>query len=65
MKISKDIHIESLIERIPESVNYLAQKGIHCIACGEPVWGTLEELVQQKGLRDSEIDELINEIEKL
>ena len=65
MKISKDISIEELVELYPKAVNLLGQKGIQCIACGEPVWGTLEELAKQKGLSDNEIYELVLEIESL
>jgi hypothetical protein len=65
MQITKEIRIEELIEMNPKAVGFLAQKGIHCIACGEPVWGTLEEIAKQKGLSDNEIDEMVIEIEKL
>jgi len=65
MKITKDIRIDELIEINPEVVGFLAQKGIQCIACGEPVWGTLEELAKQKGLSDNEIDELVITLDKL
>lgn len=65
MKITKDIRIDELIELYPKAVGFLAQKGIQCIACGEPVWGTLEELAKQKGLSEVEIDEMIIEIDQL
>jgi hypothetical protein len=64
MKITKDIRIDELIELKPKAVGFLAQKGIQCIACGEPVWGTLEELAKQKGLSEIEIDEMIIEIDQ-
>ncbi|NIR53173.1 DUF1858 domain-containing protein, partial [candidate division KSB1 bacterium] len=41
--IRKDTTIEELVRAHPESVRYLMEKGIKCIACGEPIWGTLEE----------------------
>ncbi|OFX84305.1 MAG: DUF1858 domain-containing protein [Bacteroidetes bacterium GWF2_33_16] len=65
MRITKEIRIDELIEMTPKAVGFLAQKGIHCIACGEPVWGTLEELAKQKGLRDIDVDEMVIEIERL
>lgn len=65
MKITKDIRIDELIEMNTQAVGFLAQKGIQCIACGETVWGTLEELAKQKGLSENEIDELVIEIERL
>jgi hypothetical protein len=37
-------------------------KGIKCIACGEPVWGTLEEAAREKGFNDEEIGEVLDEL---
>ncbi len=62
MKITKEITIEELIEINPKAVGFLAQKGIQCIACGEPVWGTLEEVAKQKGYSEVEIDEMVKKI---
>lgn len=36
-----------LVDILPASVNYLPKKGIKCIACGEPIWGTLEEAARE------------------
>jgi methionine synthase II (cobalamin-independent) len=63
--ITKEIFIEELISFYPASVNYLAQKGIRCIVCGEPVWGTLEEACIEKGLSSGDIDLIVNEMNKL
>jgi len=41
-KITKDIYIEDLVELFPSAVTYLMEKGIRCLQCGEPIWGTLE-----------------------
>lgn len=35
MKITKDISIEDLVNYKSESVSFLREKGIKCIACGE------------------------------
>jgi len=56
MKITKDISIEELVETVPESVRYLMEKGIKCIACGEPIWGTLEDAAKQKGFTEDDIE---------
>lgn len=47
-----DVTIEELVERIPEAPAVLRRFGIICIQCGEPVWGTLEELAREKGIAD-------------
>lgn len=65
MTIGKDISIEELVEQVPESVSYLRQKGIVCIVCGEPVWGTLYELASQKGFSDEEIEVMVEEVKRL
>jgi hypothetical protein len=41
--IRKGIFIEDLVINLPESISYLKEKNINCIACGEPIWDTLEE----------------------
>jgi len=65
MKITKEITIEELVEIIPESVRYLMEKGIKCIACGEPIWGTLEEAAKEKGFNQSQIEEFVKDLNKL
>jgi methionine synthase II (cobalamin-independent) len=65
MTITKDITIEDLVEKIPASVRYLSEKGIKCIACGEPIWGTLEDAAKEKGFSDDEINRVVEEIQKL
>ena len=63
--IDRKITIEELVEILPASVSYLSRKGIKCIACGEPVWGTLEEAAQEKGFGDEEIDGFVRDLNGL
>jgi methionine synthase II (cobalamin-independent) len=65
MEINKEITIEDLIEKLPASVRFLSEKGIKCIACGEPVWGTLEEAAKEKGFSDAAIDVLVTELNQM
>jgi methionine synthase II (cobalamin-independent) len=60
--IDHGISIEELIEILPASVTYLSRKGIKCIACGEPIWGTLEEAAKEKGFSREEIDVFVREL---
>ena len=60
--ITKEIEIEDLVKKFPFSVNYLMEKGIKCIACGEPIWGTLEEAALEKGYSISEIEGFVIEL---
>ena len=63
--IHKDILIEELITQVPQSVSYLMKKGIKCIACGEPIWGTLEDAAKTKGFNDKEIENFVKELNQL
>ncbi len=63
--IDEKISIEELVETLPASVTYLSKKGIRCIACGEPIWGTLEEAAREKGFGDQEIQEFVRELNEL
>ena len=63
--IEKTITIEDLVEIIPGSVRYLMEKGIKCIACGEPIWGTLEEAAKEKGFNDEDIRKIVVDLNNL
>lgn len=65
MEIKKDITIEDLIEDYPFSVKYLSTKGIRCIVCGEPIWGTLEEACIEKDFTEEQINEAVKELNEL
>ena len=61
-KISKEIEIEDLVKIIPNSVVYLMDKGIRCLRCGEPIWGTLESAAKEKGFTEQEIIKFVDEL---
>lgn len=63
--ITKDILIETLVETYPFSVRYLMDKGIKCIMCGEPIWGTLEEAAIEKGFDESSIISFVDDLNKM
>lgn len=63
MKITKDITIEDLVENVPQAVKYLMHEGIKCIACGEPIWGTLEEAAKEKGYADRDIERFVKDLQ--
>lgn len=63
--IDKDITIEDLVEITSGSVIYLMEQGIKCIACGEPIWGTLEEAAKEKGFNDEDIRKFVNDLNNL
>lgn len=63
--IDKTITIEDLVHQMPGAVSYLMRKGIKCIACGEPIWGTLESAAKEKGFSDEQIEGFVKELNEL
>ncbi len=64
-KIDADIEIEDLVELIPEAVSYLREKGIRCLRCGEPIWGSLKTAAEEKGFSDNEIKRFVEDLNQL
>jgi hypothetical protein len=63
MDINADLHVEDLVDEYPGAVGFLAERGVVCIRCGEPYWGTLRELAATRGLGDR-IDEIVQELRR-
>ncbi len=63
--IKKDVLIEDLVVDYPESIKYLMDQGIHCMVCGEPIWGTFEQVARDKGFSDEAIDHMVDELGKM
>lgn len=61
--IDGSIYIEDLVNDHPELIAPLAEMGIVCVACGEPIWGTLGELISSKEIvNPEEVYKKINKI---
>ncbi len=65
MAITKDITIEDLVEDYPFAEEFLRVRGIKCIRCGEPIWGTLEDACKEKNFSDDEIEQIVKELNKI
>jgi iron-sulfur cluster repair protein YtfE (RIC family) len=63
--ITKEIEIEELVRKYPFAVKYLMEKHIKCIACGEPIWGSLEEAAKEKGYDNAAIEVFVEEMNRL
>ena len=59
MSIKKDILIEDLVQNYPQAVRFLIENNLPCVVCGEPFWGSLEELARQENWDDKRIDDLV------
>jgi len=64
-QITKEIEIEDLVRILPKAVSYLSEKGIRCLRCGEPIWGTLEEAAKEKGFDENNIEIFVKELNEL
>ncbi len=40
-------------------------KGIKCLACGEPIWGTLEDAAKEKGFDEAALILFVEELNRL
>lgn len=48
LEITRDTIIEDLVSEHQKSVVFLMDKGIRCLRCGEPIWGTLGSAMDEK-----------------
>lgn len=60
MKVTLEISVEELVACFPETISYLSKKGVRCVRCSEPFWGTLGELLEEEAIEDPQA--LIEEI---
>ena len=65
MEIEKDMTIEDLVDDYPFAEEFLRVKGIKCIRCGEPIWGTIEDACKEKDFSDEDIDQIIIELNNI
>ncbi len=54
MEITLNLTVDELVAEYPEAAGFLADHHVVCIVCGEPYWGTLGDLMTNKGIQDPE-----------
>jgi len=64
-KITFDTTIEEIVKSSGEAVKYLMEKKIRCIRCGEPIWGTLGEVLEEKGFSEEEKAKILDDLNSL
>ncbi len=62
MKVEKTMFVEDMLTDFPESNQFFLEKGLRCLKCGEPYWGSLEEFLEDYNVEN--IDEMIEELNK-
>jgi len=60
-KITKDMKIDEVVERFPQTVKVFMDFGIPCLVCGEPPWDTIEEAAIKY---EVDLDKLLEELNK-
>lgn len=65
MRITLNTTIEEIVRSSPEAVKYLMEKKIRCIRCGEPIWGTLGEVLDEKRLSDEDKITILEDLNNL
>jgi hypothetical protein len=60
IQLSADLLVEEALRLRPRLAALLLERGVVCLRCGEPVWGTLGETIARKGLP---VAELLAELE--
>ncbi len=61
--ITADTTIEEIVNDYPELVRPLMEYGIKCVVCGEPIWGTLQENADEKGVE--RLPEIVSELNRI
>ena len=60
--IRRSTNVEDLVREYPTSVRFMVAMGLPCMTCGEPFWGTFEDLARQSGKHEAAIDALVDEL---
>jgi hypothetical protein len=60
--VDGETSVERLLEENPRAADWLLKRGIVCLRCGEPFWGTLVELLANKGYSTAEIGRIVAEL---
>jgi hypothetical protein len=64
-QIGRSTLVEDLIHELPGAVEFMVKKGLPCFVCGEPTWGTFEEMARRSGKSEAEIDLLVTELQAI
>jgi hypothetical protein len=60
-RITAKTHVDELLAHNPALSRTLIELGLPCQVCGEPYWGTLEELAQKHNVEVSRLVNVLND----
>ncbi len=46
--ITQSTRVEDLVEEYPKAIGMFIEHGLPCVVCGQPFWGTIQELASLK-----------------
>ncbi len=52
--------VDMILEEEPRLARLFIDAGLPCLVCGEPFWGTVRELCDQRGVNCIKLVELLN-----
>ena len=59
--ITKEMHVDQILVKYPSLSKIFIEFGLPCLVCGEPFWGTVEELGKQHNVSVSDLVEKLNQ----
>lgn len=57
--LGPDTAVEDVITSNPETVRVFMDHDIRCLICGEPIWGTVGEAMEDRRLRPEKRESLL------
>ncbi len=60
--ITKDMLIEEVVTKYPQTVQVFVRHSIPALVCGEPAWGTVEEVVRKSNADLEQVLKELNEV---
>ena len=61
--VTREMFVEDMLADYPESNQFFLDKGLRCLKCGEPYWGSVEEFLEESNVED--IDGMIAELNEM
>ena len=59
MVVTAETLVEDLVDQYPKVAGWLSKRGLRCVVCGEPFWGTMGELAKEDGLNEEQFEKLL------
>jgi hypothetical protein len=59
-RITAQTQIDDLLAKYPSLSKKFIELGLPCLVCGEPFWGTIEEMAQQHNVEVPKVVNVLN-----